>query len=150
MLTVHLTRIGTTWEVCGDHIRTVPPILDGAPKMQVTLPNGYITDLDSVPRIPLFYTWLKNRTAAAAVWHDYFYRSGYPRKWADAQFLADMNAEGVKKRYRVPIYWGVRLFGSRYHAETPINTNSEHSYTQVARANDTNEGTTWNGEKNKN
>lgn len=147
MLTVHLTRRGTSWLVRGDHLRSVPAVVKNDPPMPVRLPHKYATDLDSVPRVPLFYAWLKNRTAAAAAWHDYFYRSGYPRDWADAQFLRDMEAEGVKKRYRLPIYWGVRIFGSRYYRRgAQYHWWRKH----IDLANDINEESKWNGEKSKN
>lgn len=114
-LTVNLTRVGTLWRVNGDHIRTMPPVKPGDPHFDVRMPDGFITDLDSVPRVPIFYSWLKNRTVAAAAWHDYLCSAGYPLAWADAMFLQDMKAEGVKNRYRKPIYWGVRIFGAAYH-----------------------------------
>lgn len=73
---------------------------------------GFVCDLDSVPRHagPL-YAWFKGRTVIAAIVHDYCYRSGVDRKAADNYFLQLMEWEGVRKRYRLPIYWAVRLFG---------------------------------------
>ena len=127
MLTVFLKRMGTRWVVHGDHFVTVPALSavlhpnnsDGTTRIR--MPHGFESDLDTIPRVPFFYAWLKNRTAAAAVWHDFFYKSGYPRVWADAAFLALMVEEGVKKRYRLPIFWGVRIFGGFvYHRKQGV------------------------------
>ena len=85
------------------------------PAPPVVVPVGYKTDLDSVPRIPVFYSIFKNRTRYAAVIHDYLYSVGNDRKEADRIFLAAMEAEGVRRRYRLPIYCAVRFFGKRYH-----------------------------------
>lgn len=85
------------------------------PASEVTVPVGYKTDFDSVPRIPIFYAVFKNRTRFAAVIHDYLYSIGHNRKDADRIFLAAMEAEGIRRRYRLPIYWAVRIFGKRYH-----------------------------------
>ncbi|TXH11206.1 MAG: DUF1353 domain-containing protein [Hyphomicrobiaceae bacterium] len=112
MLSILLLREGTHWKTVGSHKLelSAPPSYDRG-FIPVNIPNGFITDLDTIPRVPIFYGWLKNRTAAAAVWHDFLYTRGYDRKWADDQFLHLMKQEGVHKRYRLPIYWGVRLFG---------------------------------------
>lgn len=79
------------------------------------VPEGFITDLDSVPRIPIFYLVFKGRTTKAAIVHDYLYSNSSNRKEADQTFLALMELEKVRRRYRLPIYWAVRIFGgSRY------------------------------------
>jgi hypothetical protein len=76
------------------------------------IPSGFVCDLDSVPReILLVHAWMKGRTRTAAVLHDALYRNGIDRELADKAFLRAMKLEGVRKRYRLPIYWAVRLFG---------------------------------------
>lgn len=82
----------------------------------IEIESGFICDLDSVPReIPIAHAWMKGRTRSAAVLHDSLYRAGIDRELADAAFMRGMKLEGVKARYRYPIYWAVRLFGgSRY------------------------------------
>lgn len=78
----------------------------------VEIEAGFICDLDSVPReVPIFHALLKGRTRVAAILHDALYRYGVDRELADMAFLRAMQLEGVRKRYRYPIYWGVRLFG---------------------------------------
>lgn len=80
--------------------------------MGFTVPEGFVCDLDSVPRIPFIHARYKGRTVAGAVLHDYLYkRQLVSRKLADLLFMDAMQLEGVPFRFRLPIYWGVRLFG---------------------------------------
>jgi hypothetical protein len=78
------------------------------------VPAGYVCDLDSVPRLPVFYGWLKNRTVVAAIIHDWLCYVDTPKTIADEAFLIAMEMEGVRYRYRYPIYWGVKYFGKAY------------------------------------
>lgn len=82
------------------------------------VPAGFVTDLDSVPRIPVVHTIFKGRAIVSAVIHDYLYRSGRTRSYADKAFLRAMEREGVRRRYRYPIYWAVRLFGRANYPRT--------------------------------
>lgn len=79
----------------------------------ITVPAGFITDMASVPRIPLAY-WLAGDTAhEAAVIHDYLYTSHkHPRDVADAVFLEAMKAMGEPFIRRYAMYTAVRLFGA--------------------------------------
>lgn len=77
-----------------------------------TVPAGFVSDLDSVPRIPFVYSRYKGRTVRAAILHDYLYRNQIvSRKLADTIFLDSMQREGVPARYRIIIYAAVRLMG---------------------------------------
>lgn len=88
------------------------------------VPVGFETDLDSVPRIPVFYMVFKGRTRKAAVVHDFLYSTGHGRKDADDAFLRLMELEGVRRRYRLPIYAAVRIFGgSRFKKKSPVSEN---------------------------
>lgn len=78
---------------------------------EVEVPEGYLTDLDSVPRIPFIYAWLKGRAIKSAVIHDWLYYNKADRKQADNIFLEAMKDEGVPVYRRVPIYLAVRAFG---------------------------------------
>lgn len=89
-------------------------VLDGTSVFNIEIPAGFVSDLDSVPRLPLFHTIFKGRTVEAALLHDYLRSTDLGRKQSDKIFLQAMVAEGVRKRYRLPIYWAVRLFG-RWH-----------------------------------
>lgn len=78
----------------------------------ITVPKGFVTDLDSVPRIPFVFFIAKGRTVESAVVHDYLYRTGLvSRKEADDIFYELMIKEGVSSFRSWYIYSAVRLFG---------------------------------------
>lgn len=88
----------------------------------ITVPTGFITDLDSVPRIPVFYMVLKGRTTKAAIVHDFLYTNGTDREAADKTFLQLMELERVRRRYRLPIYWAVRIFGGSRYSKKQVSS----------------------------
>ncbi len=90
-----------------------------------TIPQGFRTDLASIPRI--FWTFLPRDGIwlESAVAHDYCYRHrDHPalmkngvcmtRKAADELFLESMKRYGVSAVARAVIYRGVRTFGRFY------------------------------------
>lgn len=83
----------------------------------ITAPAGFVTDFDSVPRLPLAYWLTKGRTRRAPVVHDYLYDvqeiAGVQisRRLADAIFLEAMVDEGVRPAARYAIWLGVRVGG---------------------------------------
>ena len=89
----------------------------------ILAPRGFAFDFDSVPRLPLIYWRLKNRTLKAAAAHDWMYHSGrtqprpdgrgVTRREADAIFLEAMRDEGVGPIHRALIHFGVRIGGWR-------------------------------------
>lgn len=84
-----------------------------------SVPAGFVTDLDSVPRIPIVYALYKGRVRAGALLHDWLYRNGCPRIKADT-LLKEVGAllDGVPIEYLNSIYAGVRAFGwTRYKAK---------------------------------
>jgi hypothetical protein len=82
---------------------------------------GFVCDMDSVPReAGIFHAIFKGRARTAAVIHDALYRSGIDRELADAAFIRAMKLEGVRKRYRYPIYWAVRLFGGEFYEKARV------------------------------
>jgi hypothetical protein len=78
----------------------------------VTAPEGFITDLASIPRpfwnlLPPF-----GKYTEAAVIHDWLYRTHlFSRAMCDALFLEMMNALRTDWHTRTIIYLAVRLFG---------------------------------------
>jgi hypothetical protein len=81
-------------------------------RARLIIPAGLVTDLSSVPRIPLAY-WLAGDTGRkAGVVHDFLYRHRLEsRATADAVFREALRADGVP-RWRVALmYAGVRLGG---------------------------------------
>lgn len=76
------------------------------------VPMGFITDLDTIPKVPLIYTVLKGRARWSALLHDHLYATGVcTRKEADLLFLKDMHVEGVRKGMRYVIYYTLRIAG---------------------------------------
>jgi len=78
---------------------------------RVVVPEGFVTDMDSVPRIPLVYAMFKGRAVKAAVIHDYLYSIQAGKSYADSVFLEAMKDEGVAWYLRYPIYWAVVAAG---------------------------------------
>lgn len=82
----------------------------------VIVPEGFRTDLASVPRLPITYLFFGNVADEAAVIHDYLYTNeveGVTRKQADAVFAEASEVLGVKGWRRGPMWLAVRLFGGR-------------------------------------
>ena len=78
----------------------------------VTIPQGFLTDFASVPRLPLMF-WLVGDTAhPAAVVHDYLYRTrASSRAVADAVFREAAEL-GKEPAWRVWCMWaGIRAGG---------------------------------------
>jgi len=87
-------------------------------KFGVVVPQGFETDLASVPR--LFHKIFPpdGKYAKAAVLHDWLYRTGLVDRWmADAIFYDAMRNRNLPEGHRVgwwtaqAVYWSVRAFG---------------------------------------
>lgn len=88
----------------------------------ITVPEGFQTDLASVPRIPLVYTLVGDTARAAAVIHDFLYVRPdiCTRKVADAVLQEACGASGVS-RWRAWLMWaGVRIGGSSHYAKRSV------------------------------
>lgn len=84
----------------------------GKPYTPVSVPEGFVTDFASVPRI--FWTVLPRdgRYAYAAVLHDYLYWiQDRPREEADDILQIGMKEFGVDVVSQNAVYWGVRAGG---------------------------------------
>ena len=81
---------------------------------RIIVPEGFVTDFASVPRLPLIYLLAGNTAHSAAVVHDYLYQyhlPGIDRSQADAVFYEAMRASG-ESRWRAWTMWSaVRMFG---------------------------------------
>lgn len=88
---------------------------DGTDIPLLVVPEGFITDYASVPRVPLVYWLVGGVGNAAAVVHDYLYGGLVPRMTADNAYAACLDASHVKPWQRRVLYAGVRTCGaSRY------------------------------------
>lgn len=79
---------------------------------EIVVPAGFVTDLDSVPRVPFAYTAFKGRAVKSAVLHDFLCeKEGFPWKKGAGIFLEAMKDEGLPWHIRWPIYLAVRGYG---------------------------------------
>jgi hypothetical protein len=99
-----------------DKWKLTKPFMYFFPQGTIIVPEGFVSDLDSVPRIPFMYALLKGRSVRAATVHDYLYKTQAGKAYADSLFLRAMKDEKIPKRRRYPIYWGVALFGGKAYA----------------------------------
>jgi hypothetical protein len=81
----------------------------------ITAPVGFLTDLASVPRLPVVYDQFGNRADEPAVIHDYLYTSHETsRVVADSVFHEAMLVCNVKP-WRAWCMWvAVRIFGGSH------------------------------------
>ncbi len=83
----------------------------------VTVPKGFVTDLASIPRLPIVYLMLNGIADQAGVVHDFLYSSGLiPRDKADAVLKEACIVLGVSA-WKANIIWaGVRAFGGDHYS----------------------------------
>lgn len=78
----------------------------------IVIPDGFVTDFASVPRLPVAYLLFGNTTVKPAVIHDYLYRSrSVPRAAADAVFKEAARLTGQPAWRVQTMYAAVRVFG---------------------------------------
>lgn len=82
----------------------------------ITVPQGFITDLASVPRLPVMFMAFEGKARRSAVLHDFLYERQYPRAWADAVFYAAMKNE-VNNLDQYLMWLAVRLGGQSAWAD---------------------------------
>jgi len=100
--------------------RLLTPLPYSFGKELVVVPEGFVCDGPSVPRLPFAYLVCGGGVGEkAGVLHDYLYREGYPRKKADGIFLDALDACGVPSWQRWPMYWAVRMFGGCHYRPRP-------------------------------
>ena len=90
----------------------------------ITIPEGYMTDFESVPRLPGVFAFAKLVAVKESVLHDYMYdcmTHKVTRKFADQVFYNAMRQHGVGRFRAYTMYLAVRAFGRR-----PWNTDSRH------------------------
>jgi hypothetical protein len=82
----------------------------------ITVPERFVTDFASVPRIPFVYDKLGDIAQRPAVIHDYLYSKGeLPRDMADKVLLEAMELTEISWVKRKLIYLGVRLGGAGHY-----------------------------------
>lgn len=88
----------------------------GVGHIRITVPEGFETDLASVPRVLWPLMAASGPHQRAAIVHDFLYQSvtDVSRFLADALFRDLMSALGVPLWRRVSAYYAVRAFGWRH------------------------------------
>jgi hypothetical protein len=93
------------WEIIGDFIYDSPKY------GRVTVPDGFICDLNSIPR-PLWWVSTPADFPHAGVLHDYLYATQtMSRGDADGLYREALHAEGAHKFRRVTRWMTLRAFG---------------------------------------
>jgi hypothetical protein len=92
----------------------------------IEVPEGFVTDFASVPRLPFIFWFTGGTAEAPAVLHDWLYRTGaesVTRAQADAVFKEAMDS----REY----YWSIRTWsmwaGVRIGGRWSYQTRSRHS-----------------------
>lgn len=83
---------------------------------EIVIPEGFETDLASVPRIPVVYLAVGGRGHKAAVLHDWLYSTAmFSRLVCDQYFYHALRESGVNYIYANAMYAGVRVGGGSYY-----------------------------------
>lgn len=92
-------------------------------QMMILVPEGFITDFASVPRVPIAY-WLNGGVAeSCATLHDFCYSTGcVSRATADALLEEAMKERGFGWVQRRTIWAFVRAFGGGHYTKEPISS----------------------------
>jgi hypothetical protein len=105
-------------------------LLDDGKEVEVIIPEGFTTDLCSVPRIPFAYLLFGGKGNRAGVLHDALYspwteikvldketreRLDYDREWADTVLYFALETCGVGELSRRAMYTGVRIGGEKHY-----------------------------------
>jgi hypothetical protein len=82
----------------------------------VIVPDGYVTDLASIPRMPFFYRELEGIADMAGVPHDFAYSTGFlDRDTADLMLKEACLLIGISAWKVWAIYSGVRVGGKSHY-----------------------------------
>jgi hypothetical protein len=111
--------------------------------IEVIVPQHFVTDFCSVPRIPFAYLLYGGIANRAGVLHDALYsewtaivaRDLYTREvfvitreWADKVLHAAVIACGAPAWKAKPMYWGVRLKGAQYYRKPTLYVQGVPNY----------------------
>ena len=104
--------------------RLLSPLVFNDGTQEITVPEGFETDLASVPRVPIAYMTWGDRAHREAVLHDYLYSIGavpdLPREACDELFRQAMITRGNPWWVYQPMYWGVRLGGWNFFKKVAV------------------------------
>lgn len=84
----------------------------------LTVPEGFVTDFASVPRIPIIFDLLGDKGQAAATLHDWLYTAPHPlesRERADDVLKEALVAQGMDDTEASLMFLGVRIGGESHY-----------------------------------
>ena len=82
------------------------------------VPAGFVTDLASIPRLPLVYWLMGGKANESSVVHDWLYSSKQVSRYmADCVLVEASAVIGVSWWRRVLLFAGVRLFGASHYGK---------------------------------
>jgi hypothetical protein len=85
----------------------------------IIVPDGFVTDLASIPRLPFVYRELEGIADMAGVPHDFAYSTGFlDRDTADLMLREACFLIGISAWKVWAIYAGVRVGGSSHYMRT--------------------------------
>lgn len=94
-------------------VRQFPTYQSDVADKVITGPDNFVTDLGSVPRIPLIYDIIGDIAIEPYIIHDLLYNTTeLSRKLSDEVLLEALETVGISRFKRYQIYAGVRLGGS--------------------------------------
>lgn len=92
---------------------TSPFLVSVEGRETIKVPEGFETDLASVPRVPVVYLAVGNIGHKAAVLHDWLYATNYfDRAKCDLLFYHALRESGIGYLNAQAMYLGVRVGGS--------------------------------------
>ncbi len=95
-----------------ERARLLAPFVVSIDGERLEVPQGFVTDFSSVPRIPLAYWLTGGKAKKAAVVHDWLYSVGScERAWCDDVYCALARAGRLAPWRRGLMWAGVRLGG---------------------------------------
>lgn len=124
-----LTPLKVEWVTCPFNIplknrsgrqlyRVIEPFIyeSDVAKKTIIVPAGFITDLASIPRLPIVYRELESLADMPGVPHDFCYSTGFlDRDTADLMLKEACLLIGLSSWKAHAIYWGVRVGGASHY-----------------------------------
>lgn len=107
---------GDEWIHRGEFIVRIET-MEGDDSLTITIPAGTITDLASIPELPIVYLLYEGKARRAAALHDYLYSLQMPRDWADMVFYAALEHE-VNDLDQYLMWAAVRVGGAAFYSDT--------------------------------
>jgi hypothetical protein len=98
--------------------RVITPFVyqSDAARKTIIVPDGFVTDLASIPRLPFFYRSLEGIADMAGVPHDFCYSTGFlDRDTADLMLKEACLLIGISSWKVWAIYSGVRVGGKSHY-----------------------------------